>query len=303
MIYNTISVKTIISKVITDLGLTEENIPVSDYVEWSGEALEKIRAIPSYNHKVTGKDNIPLMPIENYQARLPLDCHTVTQVIYTTDEYGNSGFNAMKYATGSFEGRNDLTIASSGTSSYVPATNDLIQLVMRLYDYTYAEAVTYLNDNSDETASLSRLLGSNLASGVGTTNQYQLEYKINGGYIKTNQQTGYLMISYYAIETDKQGYPMIPNDQSFIEAIYWYINMKVKYIEWSNGRIRDAIYQHAEGKWQFYVKQAYGRAMMPATIDEMESFKNTWVRLIPNINGGDSFLQYIDQQEQIKTFS
>jgi hypothetical protein len=302
MVYTYVSVKSIIAKVITDLGIQEENIPISDMINWSGEALEKIRAIPSYNHKVTGKDNIPLIPINNYQAVLPMDCHTVLQVIYTADQYGNSGFQPMKYSTGSFEGRNDLTVASDSSSTFVPATSDLITLVMRLYDYTYAEAVTYLNDNSDETASLSRLLGSNLASGTGTTNQYQLEYKINNGYIKVNQQTGYLMVAYYAIETDDDGYPMIPDDQSFTEAIYWYINMKIKYIEWSNGRIRDAIYHHAEGKWQFYVKQAYGRAMMPGTIDEMESFKNTWVRLIPNINGADSFLQYIDNQEMIKNF-
>lgn len=303
MIYKLVSVNNVISKIITDLGLTEENIPISDLRGWAFDALEKIRAIPMYNHKVTGKDNIPLIPIENYQARLPMDCHSVTQVAYTTDQYGNSGFSAMKYSTGSFEGRNDLTVASDSSTGFVAATNDLITLVMRLYDYTYAEAVEYLNNNSDETSSLNRLLGSNSTIGIGTTNQYQLEYKINAGYIKVNQRTGYLMIAYHAIETDKQGYPLIPDDQSFMEAIYWYVNMKVKYIEWSNGRIRDAIYQHAEGKWQFYAKQAYGRAMMPSTVDEMESFKNAWVRLIPNINGADSFLQYIDHQEQIKNFN
>ena len=316
MVYNYVSVKTVIAKVYADLGFNEENLPISDMISWAGEALEKIRAIPMYTHKVTGKDNIPLLKIEQYQARLPLDCHSVIQVAYSQDQYGVSGFYPMQYSTGSFEGRNNLTTPSTSSSTaYNSATSDVVTLVMHLYDYTYEEAVTWINndgtqlvgDTSDPTTTkvdvLSSLLNSTSGTGVSTTNQYQLEYKIVPGYIKTNQETGYLMVGYHAIPTDEDGYPMIPDDQSFMEAIYWYINMKIKYIEWSNGRIRDAIYMHAENKWQFYVKQAYGRAMMPATADELESFKNAWVRLIPNVNANKSFYSYIDNQEMIKNFN
>jgi hypothetical protein len=307
MVYNLVSIKRVIAKVYADLGFNEENIPVSDLISWASEALEKIRAIPMYTHKVTGKDNIPLLQIENYQARLPLDCHSVIQVAYTQDQYGTSGFYPMKYSTGSFEGRNNLITASntlsSDVSTYTTASADVITLVMELYDYTYEEAVTWLNSNADKESTLKTLLDETTSLSNTTTNQYQLEYKIVPGYIKTNQETGYLMVGYHAIPTDEDGYPMIPDDESFMEALYWYINMKLKYIEWSNGRIRDAIYYHTENKWRFYAKQAYGRALMPASADELESFKNVWNRLIPNINAGDSFYQYTDNQEMIKTFA
>ena len=299
MIYKLVSIKTVIAKVYSDLGLGEENLPVSDMISWASEALEKIRAVPIYTQKVTGKNDIPLLQITNYQARLPLDCHSVLQVAYTSDQYGNTGVYPMKYSTGSF-GSDPLTTSTSG---YTAATSDVITLVMNLYDYTYEEAITWLNNNPDKESTLNNLLDDSGLTGIDSTSNLQLEYKIVPGYIKTNQETGYLMVSYYAVPTDEYGYPMIPDDESFMEAIYWYINMKLKYIEWSNGRVRDAIYLHAENKWKAYARQAYGRAMMPASADEMETFKNVWLRLIPSINAGDSFYNNINNQEKIKTFA
>ena len=66
MVYNYTSVKEVIAKVYADLGINEENFPLSDAYEWAFEALEKIRATNLYIHKVTGKDDIPLLQIENY---------------------------------------------------------------------------------------------------------------------------------------------------------------------------------------------------------------------------------------------
>lgn len=307
MIYKLTSVKTVLAKVYTDLGLGEENIQLTDMIEWAGEALEKIRAFPVYTNKVTGKENIPLLEIENYQARLPMDCFSVVQIAYTSTADGSGGFLPMKYATGSFEGRAAL---SSDSNAYtvpnpVAPESSLIALVMNLYDLTYAEAVAKLNNEPDIASTITNLYNNSsniITSDKDTINYQQLEYRIVPGYIKTNVKSGYLMVSYYAIPTDEEGYPMIPDDQSFIEAIYWYINMKIKYIQWSTGKVRDAIYYHAENKWQFYVKQAYGRAMMPASIDEMESVKNVWVRLLPTINAADTFFNYIDQQERLKLY-
>ena len=275
-------------------------------IEWAGEGLEKIRAFPAYTNKITGKDQLPLLEIEDYQARLPMDCFSVLQIAYTATSDGSSGYLPMKYATGSFEGRAALSSDSNAYTVPNPVAPEasLIALVMNLYDLTYAQAVAKLNSEPDIASTLTTLYNnqSAITSSKSTINDQQLEYRIVPGYIKTNIRTGYLMVSYYAIPTDNEGYPMIPDDQSFIEAIYWYINMKIKYIQWTQGKVRDAIYYHAENKWQFYVKQAYGRAMMPASIDEMESIKNVWVRLIPTINAADTFFNYIDQQESLKLF-
>jgi hypothetical protein len=119
-----------------------------------------------------------------------------------------------------------------------------------------------------------------------------------GNYIKINISSGYLMMAYQAIPTDKNGYPLIPDNESFLEAIYWYINMKLMYPEWREGRVRDAVYYDARRSWNYYRKQAYGEAMMP-NADQLESLKNTWLRLVPNIDEHATFYSTLSDQEII----
>lgn len=312
MVYNLVSVKTVIAKVVTDLGLDEENINITDFIEWAGEALEKIGAATALNNKVTGKEGIPLLAIENYQARLPLDFHSMSQIAYT-DNVNSTTFSPMKYATGTFEGRHGLTseLASLYDENTTPigsiTTTELIPLVMRLYGLTYDEALAKINTDPNLQSLLEQLIESHYKSDntsqSGTVNNYQLEYKLVPNYIKTNVKTGYLMVAYFAMPTDIDGYPMIPDNASFKEAIFWYINMKLAYINWIKGSTTKEFYYDAKSTWNFYVKQAYGNAIMPSSLDEMESIKNAWVRLLPNMNAGKNFFKYLDQEEQIKTFS
>ncbi len=310
MVYNLVSVKNVIAKVIADLNLQEENILITDFIQWAGEALSKIGAVTTLTNKVTGKEGIPLLEIENYQARLPMDCHNVQQIAYATS-VDSSVFYPMKYATGTFEGSHGLTSDIENTYTgdsnlgVVLDTEELIRLTMALYDITYDEAVVKLNDNPEISSIIENLVGSQATAVIdgGTVNEYQLEYKIVPNYIKTNVKEGYLMVSYNAIPTDCDGYPMIPDNESFMEAIFWYINMKLLYIDWRTGNGTRDMYYDAKGTWNFYVKQAYGNALMPASLDEMESIKNAWIRLLPNMNAGDNFFKYMAQQEQIKTFS
>jgi len=41
--------------------------------------------------------------------------------------------------------------------------------------------------------------------------------------------SGYLKIAYKAIYVDEDGLPLIPDMESFKEAIYWYVTMKFLY--------------------------------------------------------------------------
>ena len=84
MIYNYITSKSIISKVLTDLDLQKETHRISDMIEWVGEAVEKIGGFPYYNIKVTGKDNVPLLTVANYQSKLPDDLHKILEQIDKT---------------------------------------------------------------------------------------------------------------------------------------------------------------------------------------------------------------------------
>lgn len=298
MVYKTTSVKRVIAKVLTDLDLQEGNHRIADMIEWAGSALEKIGAFASFQTKVTGKDDNPILVVVNYQTKLPCDFHRLVQVSYSSSETGP--FYPMRYATGSFDYGSEVNDATN-----VDVTNPetaLVTIAMTVYDLSYDEALAKINTEPTTRSTLNALL---TASGETktTTTQYvetttDYTYLISPNYIKTNIETGYIMLAYQAIPTDTEGYPLIPDDQSYLEAIYWYITMKLLYPKWQNGSIRDAIYYDAKRSWNFYCKQAYGNALMPNK-DQLESIKNSWLRLVPEINEHSSGFSTLGQRQII----
>ena len=297
MVYNTISVKRVIAKVLTDLNLKEGEHRISDMIEYAGEAMVKIGAFPSFIHRVTGKGGQPLLEVSGYKAKLPGDLHKVVQISYSLTEDGP--FYPMRYATGSFDTQAELTtemVDSTEVDNTVPTT-DLVNMAMDLFDESYADALDRINTEPGVRSLLTTaLLTRGTVSEGGTIATADYTYIISPGWVKINKETGYLMVAYQAIPTDKDGYPLIPDDEGFIEAIYWYINMKLMYPEWKEGRVRDAVYYDARRSWNYYCKQAYGNAMMP-NLDKLESIKNSWIRLVPEINEHGIFYSTLGQEQ------
>jgi len=288
MIYKTASVERVIAKVFQDLSLNEGDHRVSDMIEWAAEALEKIGAFPSFTNKVTGKDDIPLLTVENYQTKLPCDFYNLIQCSFSTSQQGP--YYPMRYGTGNFDSGNpDIVTDEKNVSvvSEVASNSDLVILAMTLYELEYADALAKINAEPETRSKLTSILNIKTPTLPGVNNPMattrDITYVITPGYIKMNVESGYIMMAYQAIPTDDKGYPMIPDDASFLEAIYWYIAMKLYYPQWVAGQIRDAVYYDARRSWNYFCKQAYGNALFPNT-DQLESIKNSWVRLIPEIN-------------------
>lgn len=283
MIYKNTSVKRVIAKVFTDFDLKEGDHRISDMIEWASEALEKISAFPYFELKVTGKNDNPLIELNDYQAKLPSDFHKLTQVAYSSNK--NGPYYPMRSTTGTMDiGFNNSNSSGTVTSTTVLEDNVII-LAMSIYGLTYSEALIKINSEPSTRSLLTSLLSEGDVDYSGEYidgNTDDLIYMIRGNYIKTNIRSGYLKIAYQAIPTDIDGYPLVPDDVSFMEALYWYIAMKLLYPMWRDGRVRDAVYYDAKRSWNYYSKQAYGNALMP-NIDQLESFKNSWLRLVPEL--------------------
>jgi len=135
--------------------------------------------------------------------------------------------------------------------------------------------------------------------GPGILNQ-ELKYSIKPRYIMTNVEDGFLKLSYDSIPLDENGYPLIPDIISYIEAIYWYITVKLKYPDYMAGRLNREVYYDMRRSWNFYCKQAYGDSLMP-TSDEMETIKNNWTKLVPDVYANNNFYDTIGDIQVIKT--
>lgn len=113
--------------------------------------------------------------------------------------------------------------------------------------------------------------------------QSDLTYTVNDHYIHTNYKTGYIRVAMVAIPVDDNGFPKIPDDIKFRQAVSHYIMYKIAFIKAMSGKMPGGMFQKIEQDKDWYIGAAQTRGVMPG-VDMMESIKNNWLRLIPKIN-------------------
>lgn len=107
-------------------------------------------------------------------------------------------------------------------------------------------------------------------------------FKIKNSYFQTSFEKGELNIVYTSLITDDDGFPLIPDDVSYKEALYWYIVYKINYAQARKGEISASFYSDAYDKWLKYCNQAGANAMMP-DLTTLENIKRSFISLKPNL--------------------
>lgn len=297
-----ISSNTVIAKVIADLQLQESDIRITDIREWCMEAILKIGAVQQYEHKVA------ILPIECHQVALPCDLYKLGQVAFSFCNGG--GWLPMRKATSSFGVFHDRE-CSNEPCMLIPDTA-MFPLVKNMFNLnTDREALEKLNEDTNLRQTLSILLNQwtvgtvngKFVPGVvdhkdGTMFSNELQYTTKPGYINTCMPRGFVKISYYAIYTDEDSMPMIPDLESYKEAIYWYVTMKLMYPKKLKGQISQGDYYDIRNSYNFYRKQAYAEAMMP-TVDDLETISNIYTKLYPEINDHSMFFSTSGDEQNI----
>lgn len=297
-----ISSASVVAKVIADLDLKEDQIRITDIREWIMEGILKIGAIQQYEHKVA------ILPIECHQVALPCDLYKLGQVAFSFCNEG--GWLPMRKATSSFGVFHDRE-CSNEPCMLIPDTA-MFPLVKNMFNLnTDREALDKLNEDTNLRQTLSILLNQwtvgtvngKFVPGVvdhrdGTMFSNELQYTTKPGYINTCMPRGFVKISYYAIYTDEDSMPMIPDLESYKEAIYWYVTMKLMYPKKLKGQISQGDYYDIRNSYNFYRKQAYAEAMMP-TVDDLETISNIYTKLYPEINDHSMFFSTSGDEQNI----
>ena len=297
-----ISSASVVAKVIADLDLKEDQIRITDIREWIMEGILKIGAVQQYEHKVA------ILPIECHQVALPCDLYKLGQVAFSFCNGG--GWLPMRKATSSFGVFHDRE-CSNEPCMLIPDTA-MFPLVKNMFNLnTDREALEKLNEDTNLRQTLSILLNQwtvgtvngKFVPGVvdhrdGTMFSNELQYTTKPGYINTCMPRGFVKISYYAIYTDEDSMPMIPDLESYKEAIYWYVTMKLMYPKKLKGQISQGDYYDIRNSYNFYRKQAYAEAMMP-TVDDLETISNIYTKLYPEINDHNIFFSTSGDEQNI----
>ena len=103
-----------------------------------------------------------------------------------------------------------------------------------------------------------------------------------------------------AFPTDEDCYPLVPDDISYMEAMFWYIYKKllISFVAPPETKRNGINYTFADQKWKYYCTQARNAANFP-DIDKYESFMNQWVRMIPSINRHDTTFEDLNTREDL----
>ena len=110
-----------------------------------------------------------------------------------------------------------------------------------------------------------------------------LTYKIQGNCIFTSIKDCTIEIAYEAIAVDKDGYPLIPDNASFVKALELYIKREWFTILFDLGKISAQSLQNVQQQYAWYVGQAQSD-LVSLTVDQMESLCNMLTTLIPRVN-------------------
>ena len=289
-IYKTTSSKVVIRKIFRDLRPDQDNW-IDDAIEWIGEALEHIGSAPQLCQKqcvLTIADHKVLMPSDLYYINQVAINNSVSPTTSNELETLITRVNELKAAIVAAQ---DDDLEYSDTAAVLHEINSRIVVLENIYfaNETNMYPLQYGASTFHKSMHCTGCVNENA--------QYEDTYIVDCDYIKTSFESGNICLSYQAFPIDENCYPLIPDEISFKEAMFWYIYKKLLLLnpKFKNNGIG---YELAEGQWKYYCTQARNAANYP-DIDRYESFMNQWVRLIPNINRHDVTFEQLNTRENL----
>ena len=108
-------------------------------------------------------------------------------------------------------------------------------------------------------------------------------FKTQGRMIYTSFKEGTVEVSYKAIPIDSEGYPLLPDEPTFLRALELYIKKQWFTILFDMGKISPAVLQNTQQEYAFAAGACNNTFMIPS-VSEMESIKGLMNQIIPRFN-------------------
>jgi hypothetical protein len=265
-----ISSKEILNRVIRDGGYKGNEFSYADSLEWIVECMDLIGVPTSL------KPQIACITIENHKGVLPCDYHSITQASALT----TGGIQVPMRSSGNTF--HPLFLNTQNTQPFIAFQEPIS------YDANGNPVFNFMNFDS----AVSKQLVNELPYTF-----MDVTYNINDNYIITSFKDGAkVLISYKAFPIDEDGYPLVPDNEKFKQAVQWYVMSKLGYRSWIKGSLSDKAFNYIETQRDWYIGAATTAGLNP-TYDEMESLKNEWVKLLPRFTAHDSNYSGLGNQE------
>jgi len=108
-----------------------------------------------------------------------------------------------------------------------------------------------------------------------------ITYTLNKGFIYPNFNSGIIALSYFALPTDDEGYPLVPADEQWQKGAVFAVAYEWAFGAWHADEISDKKFQIIERDRDWYFAQAVNYSKVSMFLDRLESMKNDALRTIP----------------------
>ena len=259
MVYKLDSIDRILNKIIMDLGLGSVEIPYTDYVEWIADGLEHIGSYYQMEEKSC------TILIEDYVGMLPCDFYKPIRMKGGCEiARGEGGFYGGTLVNALNEAGVDYEALPAYERFKVVAVPGLAKVDNMLPSKAIANSLQYNN---------------NLIGNPEVTSFTDRDYNTNFNSINTAFQFGVIDLQYLAMPIDEKGRPLVPDDVSFRDAMFWKVAYHISMRDpkcLANPRMQDM--EYCRQQWNRTCVQARAAANMP-DLEMLVRMKNNWLRL------------------------
>lgn len=218
-----VSIHQVLSKIVRDLDLGNKEIPELDFIEWILFALRDIGSGGTFVDKKAAVDII------DFKGELPTDLIRLKSVTeFQTSKSKNQlafqrALNLFIDLQEEIENmRNAIPNASPGS---LPSLMERINQSEKKLE-KMANDIRFLDPNSiriEGEVGHRLIVEPMYAKKVLSYDSYNDGYNVQGNYINVSFQYGKINVVYLGLETDEDGYPTVPDDTDFQDAILWRI--------------------------------------------------------------------------------
>lgn len=318
---------TSVDRIMAKLGrdIDDPNLNEVDTIEWIGEALDAVKVPCAFEQAVS------FLEVRNFESPVPNGFQMILQVAKYNRDWRRGGMGQLKFNIGQEVGVNDsLALNGQANSTPSPTPTPTIEenscscsatsvcddcFTFRELQIKYSPMINDPNYRQNFTpirlanhTFFNTLVCKEIDQSPYKPDSCSDEYTIVGTTekkLRFSFQEGLVALSYIKTPLDKEtGYPLIPDDYYYINAITYYVKWKMaERYAWKGREGFISAARDSERLWLSYSRMAKNDAMMPKTLDQLQNMLEQTHQLIPNHNLYHGFYGKMGREQGLRTLS